>query len=126
MRRRACWYASLPPVPYARLPYLGRGSGRQNARTDIPPRRPYNDGASLPDRTQGGASPRPCRPLSSHPQREGSGRQNPGTALYLKYLLPMPRVISTPVDLPVAQSAAEAQEQISMLTVMAARGDLDI
>jgi len=51
MRRRACWYASLPPVPYARLPYLGRGSGRQNARTDIPPRRPYNDGASLPDRT---------------------------------------------------------------------------
>ena len=43
--------ASLPPVPYARLPYLGRGSGRQNARTDIPPRRPYNDGASLPDRT---------------------------------------------------------------------------
>ena len=46
-RRRACWYTSLPPVPYARLPYLGRGSGRQNARTDIPPRRPYNDGASL-------------------------------------------------------------------------------
>ena len=38
----------------------------------------------------------------------------------------MPRVISTPVDLPVAQSAAEAQEQIFMLTVMAARGDLDI
>jgi len=46
--------------------------------------------------------------------------------LYLKYLLPMPRVISTPVDLPMAQSAAEAQEQIAQLTVMAARGDLDI
>ena len=70
----------------------------------------------------------PVRAARSRPtaQREGSGRQNPGTALYLKYLLPMPRVISTPVDLPVAQSAAEAQEQISMLTVMAARGDLDI
>jgi hypothetical protein len=46
--------------------------------------------------------------------------------LYLKYLLPMPRVISTPVDLPAAQSAGEAQEQIAQLTVMAARGDLDI
>ena len=46
--------------------------------------------------------------------------------LYLKYLLPLPRVISTPVDLPPAQSAAEAQEQIAQLTVMAARGDLDI
>jgi hypothetical protein len=46
--------------------------------------------------------------------------------LYLKYLLPLPRVISTPVDLPQAQSAAEAQEQIAQLTVMAARGDLDI
>jgi hypothetical protein len=38
----------------------------------------------------------------------------------------MPRVISTPVDLPMAQSASEAQEQIAMLTTMAARGDLDI
>ena len=46
--------------------------------------------------------------------------------LFLKYLLPLPRVISTPVDLPPAQSAAEAQEQIAQLTVMAARGDLDI
>ena len=46
--------------------------------------------------------------------------------LYLKYLLPLPRVISTPVDLPVAQSAGEAQEQIAHVTVMAARGDLDI
>jgi hypothetical protein len=46
--------------------------------------------------------------------------------LYLKYLLQLPRVISTPVDLPAAQSAAEAQEQIAQLTVMAARGDLDI
>ena len=33
--------------------------------------------------------------------------------LYLKYLLPLPRVIATPVDLPLAQSAAEAQEQIA-------------
>jgi hypothetical protein len=46
--------------------------------------------------------------------------------LYLKYLLPLPRVISTPVDLPLAQSAAEAQEQIARLTSMAARGDLDL
>ena len=47
-------------------------------RTDIPPRRPYNDGASLPrqDRnaTQGGASPRPCRPFPSrHSPRAGVG-----------------------------------------------------
>jgi hypothetical protein len=46
--------------------------------------------------------------------------------LYLKYLLPLPRVISTPISLPAAQSAAEAQEQIAQLTVMAARGDLDM
>jgi hypothetical protein len=46
--------------------------------------------------------------------------------LYLKYLLPMPRMISTPVELPLAQSASEAQEQIARLTVMAARGDLDL
>ena len=46
--------------------------------------------------------------------------------LYLKYLLPMPRLIATPVELPAAQSAAEAQEQIAQLTVMAARGDLDL
>jgi hypothetical protein len=46
--------------------------------------------------------------------------------LYLKYLLPLPKVISTPVSLPAAQSAAEAQEQIAQLTVMAARGDLDL
>jgi hypothetical protein len=45
---------------------------------------------------------------------------------FLKYLLPRSRTISTPVDLPTAQSAAEAQEQIAMLTVLAARGDLDI
>jgi aryl-alcohol dehydrogenase-like predicted oxidoreductase len=46
--------------------------------------------------------------------------------LFLKYLLHLPRVISTPVDIPAAQSAAEAQEQIAQLTVMAARGDLDL
>jgi hypothetical protein len=46
--------------------------------------------------------------------------------LFLKYLLPLPRVIATPVDLPLAQSAAEAQEQIARLTSMAARGDLDL
>jgi hypothetical protein len=46
--------------------------------------------------------------------------------LYLKYLLPMPKLIATPVDLPLAQSANEAQEQISRLTSMAARGDLDL
>jgi hypothetical protein len=46
--------------------------------------------------------------------------------LFLKYIYPLPRVIATPVDLPLAQSAAEAQEQIAQLTVMAARGDFDI
>ena len=55
--------------PSAARPPPQEGSGRHAARTDIPPRRPYNDGASLPrqDRnaTQGGASPRPCRPFSS-------------------------------------------------------------
>jgi hypothetical protein len=45
---------------------------------------------------------------------------------FLKYLLPRSRTIGTPVELPVVQSAAEAQEQIAMLTVMAARGDLDL
>jgi hypothetical protein len=45
---------------------------------------------------------------------------------FLKYLLPHPKVVMTPVDLPVAQSAAEAQEQISMLVQMTARGDLDL
>ena len=33
---------------------------------------------------------------------------------------------ATPVSLPAAQSAAEAQEQIAQLTVMGARGDLDM
>jgi hypothetical protein len=67
-RRRARWYARpcRPFSPFAHT--LGRERAA-DARTDIPPRRPYNDGASLPrqDRnaTQGGASPRPCRPFSS-------------------------------------------------------------
>ena len=38
----------------------------------------------------------------------------------------MPRLIATPISLPAAQSAAEAQEQIAQLTMMAARGDLDM
>jgi hypothetical protein len=46
--------------------------------------------------------------------------------LYLKHLLPLPRVNTTPVNLPIAQSSAECQEQIAQLTVMAARGDLDL
>lgn len=46
--------------------------------------------------------------------------------VYLKYLLPLPKLIATPVILPLAQSADEAQQQISMLTVMAARGELDL
>lgn len=41
-------------------------------------------------------------------------------------LLPKHRFVSEPISLPVAQSAAEAQEQIARLTVMAARGDLDL
>jgi hypothetical protein len=39
---------SLPPVLVS-THTSGEGSGRQNARTDIPPRRPYNDAASLPE-----------------------------------------------------------------------------
>jgi hypothetical protein len=46
--------------------------------------------------------------------------------LFVKHIFPMPKVTTTPIDLPQAQSAAEAQEQIAQLTVMAARGDLDI
>ena len=46
-------------------------------------------------------------------------------AAFLK-LLPKYRVVMTPVDMPVAQSAGEAQEQIAMLTTMAAPGDLDL
>jgi hypothetical protein len=46
--------------------------------------------------------------------------------LYLKYLLHLPRLVATPVDLPLAQSANEAQEQIARLTTMAARGDFDL
>jgi hypothetical protein len=41
-------------------------------------------------------------------------------------MLPKFRFVSAPVDMPLAQSADEAQQQISMLTVMAARGDLDL
>ena len=46
--------------------------------------------------------------------------------MFLKFLLPRCRMISTPIDLPVAQSAAEAQEQIAMLVAMTARGDMDL
>jgi hypothetical protein len=46
-------------------------------------------------------------------------------AAFLK-LLPKYRVVMTTVEMPVAQSAGEAQEQIAMLTTMAARGDLDL
>ena len=41
-------------------------------------------------------------------------------------LLPRYRFVSESVDLPLAQSAAESQEQIARLTSMAARGDLDL
>lgn len=41
-------------------------------------------------------------------------------------MLPKFRFVSAPIDMPVAQSAAEAQEQIGMLSAMAARGDLDL
>jgi hypothetical protein len=34
--------------------------------------------------------------------------------------------VAEPIDLPVAQSAAEAQEQIAMLVAMTARGDMDL
>jgi hypothetical protein len=46
--------------------------------------------------------------------------------LFLRFLLPRPRMVLTPIDLPPARDAAEAQTQISMLTSMAAKGDLDL
>jgi hypothetical protein len=46
--------------------------------------------------------------------------------LFLRFLLPRPRMVLTPIDLPPAKDAAEAQTQIGMLTSMAAKGDLDL
>jgi Family of unknown function (DUF5681) len=45
---------------------------------------------------------------------------------FLRYLLPHPKLVLTPVDLEPAKDAAEAQAQIGMLTRMAARGELDL
>jgi hypothetical protein len=46
--------------------------------------------------------------------------------MFCRFFYPRFRFTSAPVDLPVAQSLAEAQEQIAMLVSMAARGDLDL
>jgi hypothetical protein len=45
---------------------------------------------------------------------------------FLRYLLPHPKLVLTPIDLEPAKDAAEAQAQIGMLTSMAARGELDL
>jgi Family of unknown function (DUF5681) len=45
---------------------------------------------------------------------------------FLRYLLPHPKLVLTPIDLTPAKDAAEAQAQIGMLTSMAARGELDL
>ena len=41
-------------------------------------------------------------------------------------MLPKYRFVSAAVDMPVPRAPAEAQEQIGMLSAMAARGDLDL
>ena len=46
--------------------------------------------------------------------------------IFVRYLLPRPRLVTTPVDLKPAQTAAQAREQIGVLTSMAAAGDLDL
>ena len=46
--------------------------------------------------------------------------------MFCRYFYPRHRYVSAQVDLPVAQSLAEAQEQIAMLVSMTARGDLDL
>jgi hypothetical protein len=46
--------------------------------------------------------------------------------LFCRFFYPKHRYVSVPVELPVAQSLSEAQEQIAMLVSMAARGDLDL
>ena len=46
--------------------------------------------------------------------------------IFVRYLLPRPRLVMTPLDLPPAQTAAQAREQIGLLTSMAAKGDLDL
>jgi hypothetical protein len=46
--------------------------------------------------------------------------------LFLRYLLPHPKLVLTPIDLAPAKDAAEAQVQIGVLTSMAARGELDL
>jgi hypothetical protein len=45
---------------------------------------------------------------------------------FLRYLLPHPKLVLTPVDLPPAKDAAEAQAQIGVLVGMAGRGELDL
>ena len=45
---------------------------------------------------------------------------------FLRYLLPHPKLVLTPVDLPAAKDAAEAQAQIGVLVGMAGRGELDL
>jgi hypothetical protein len=46
--------------------------------------------------------------------------------MFCRYFYPRHRYVSAQVDLPVAQSLAEAQEQIAMLVSMTARADLDL
>ena len=46
--------------------------------------------------------------------------------VFVRYLLPRPRLVTTPVDLPAVQTVSEAQAQIGMLVSMAARGALDL
>ena len=82
----ACGSAQRLMRPSAARPSPQEGGGWHAARTDIPPRRRYNDGASLPrqDRnaTQGGARPRPCRPFSSRhsPWAGADGRTRAASA----------------------------------------------
>jgi Family of unknown function (DUF5681) len=46
--------------------------------------------------------------------------------IFCRYLLPHPKLVLTPINLPAVQNAVEAQAQIGMLTSLAARGELDL
>jgi hypothetical protein len=46
--------------------------------------------------------------------------------IFCRYLLPRPKVVSAPFDLPPARTATEAKQQIGRLVSLAAKGELDL
>jgi hypothetical protein len=46
--------------------------------------------------------------------------------IFCRYLLPHPRMVIAPFDLPPARTAAEAKQQIGRLVSLAAKGEIDL